>query len=236
MDQVHMDDDASDLTKVGSGRGFSALRRTAYLCGLAAAIGLLALLVWPFDQAVSSFLRVSGQDRVSWLLWHAAQPVKLFGKGDVLIILGLVLAIYRRKQVAIAALIAALIAGLIVAPTKLLVGRERPSGRDARSFPSGDAAAVAAFVVPLASAFPATIPVAAVGIAAIGTARIATGFHFPSDILAGIAIGILSGALVLYLNISLNARIRRILRRSWLAALLGFFVLIRLPMASGSDV
>ena len=169
-----MDDDASDLTKAGSGRGLSALRRTAYLCGLAAAIGLLALLVWPFDQAVSSFLRVSGQDRVSWLLWHAAQSVKLFGKGDVFIILGLVLAIYRRKQVVIAVLIAALIAGLIVAPTKLLVGRERPSGRDARSFPSGDAAAVAAFVVPVASAFLAMIPVVAVGIAVIGTAQIAT--------------------------------------------------------------
>lgn len=211
-------------------------RRTAYLCGLAVAVGLLALLVWPFDQTLSSLLRLSGREQGSLLLWHAAQPVKLFGKGDVLIILGLVLAIYRWKQVAAAACIAMLIAGLIVAPTKALVERQRPSGRDARSFPSGDAAAVAAFVVPVVSAFPAAIPAAVVGIVAIGTARIATGFHFPSDILAGIAIGILSGAFVLYLNISLNARIRRFLRRRWFAAALGLFILIRLPMASGSDV
>ena len=211
-------------------------RRTVYLCGLAVAAGLLALLAWPFDQTLSSLLRLSGREQGSLLLWHAAQPVKLFGKGDVLIILGLVLAIYGRKQVAVAACIAMIIAGLIVAPTKSLVGRQRPSGRDARSFPSGDAAAVAAFVVPVISAFPAAIPAAVVGVAAIGTARIATGFHFPSDILAGIAVGILSGAFVLHLNISLNARLRRFLRRRWFAAALGLYMLIRLPMASGSDV
>ena len=211
-------------------------RRTVYLCGLAVAAGLLALLAWPFDQTLSSLLRLSGRGQGSLLLWHAAQPVKLFGKGDVLIILGLVLAIYGRKQVAVAACIAMIIAGLIVAPTKSLVERQRPSGRDARSFPSGDAAAVAAFVVPVISAFPAAIPAAVVGVAAIGTARIATGFHFPSDILAGIAVGILSGVFVLHLNLSLNARMRRFLRRRWVAAALGLYILIRLPMASGSDV
>ena len=221
--------DVSDVKKTRS-------RRTVYLCGLAVAVGLLALLVWPFDQTLSSLLRLSGREQGSLLLWHAAQPVKLFGKGDVLIILGLVLAIYRWKQVAAAACIAMLIAGLIVAPTKALVERQRPSGRDARSFPSGDAAGVAAFVVPVVSAFPAAIPAAVVGLVAIGTARMATGFHFPSDILAGIAIGILSGVFVLYLKISLNARIRRFLRRRWFAAALGLFILIRLPMASGSDV
>jgi 4-amino-4-deoxy-L-arabinose transferase-like glycosyltransferase/membrane-associated phospholipid phosphatase len=234
-----MSNDVSDIKKTGSRRSWSPSRPIVYLCGFAAVFGLLALLVWPLDQTVGQLLRLSGRDhrdQVSLLFWHAAQPVKLFGKGDVLIFLGLVLGLYRRKQVAVAACIALLIAGLIVYPTKVLVERERPSSQDAKSFPSGDAAAVAAFVVPVVTAIPAAIPVGAVGIAAIGIARVAAGHHFPSDILAGIAIGLLSGALVLYLNVSLNARMRCFLRRSWFAAALGLFALIRLPMSSGGDV
>ncbi len=231
-----MNKDVTDTKKTGSKRSWSPSRWIVCLCGLAVLFGLLALLVWRFDQTVSSSLHLSESDQVSFLFWHAAQPVKLFGKGDILFLLGLVLAIYRRKQVAAAACIAALIAGLIVVPTKSLVGRERPNGRDTRSFPSGDAAAVAAFAVPVAAAFPAAIPVVVVGTAAIGTARVATGFHFPSDILAGIAIGILAGALVLYLRITLNARLRRFLRRSFVAAGLGLFVLIHLLFSSDGNV
>jgi 4-amino-4-deoxy-L-arabinose transferase-like glycosyltransferase/membrane-associated phospholipid phosphatase len=231
-----MNKDVTDTKKIGSKRSWSPSPRIVCLCGLAVLFGLLALLVWRFDQTVSSSLHLSESDQVSFLFWHAAQPVKLFGKGDILFLLGLILAIYRRKQVAAAACIAALVAGLIVVPTKSLVGRERPNGRDTRSFPSGDAAAVAAFAVPVATAFPGAIPVVVIGTAAIGTARVATGFHFPSDILAGIAIGILSGALVLYLNVSLNARMRRLLRRTWLAAVMGFFILVHLVVPKSTNV
>jgi 4-amino-4-deoxy-L-arabinose transferase-like glycosyltransferase/membrane-associated phospholipid phosphatase len=231
-----MNKDVTDTKKIGSKRSWSPSRWIVCLCGLAVLFGLLALLAWRFDQTVSTSLHLSESDQGSFLFWHAAQPVKLFGKGDILFLLGLVLAIYRRKQVAAAACIAALIAGLIVVPTKSLVGRERPNGRDTRSFPSGDAAAVAAFAVPVAAAFPAAIPVVVLGTAAIGTARVATGFHFPSDILAGMAIGVLAGALVLYLRITLNARLRRFLRRSFIAAGLGLFVLIHLLFSSDGNV
>ena len=231
-----MSTDVTDTKKTGSQRFGCPSTRIVFLCGLAVLFALLALLAWRFDQTVSTLLHLSEGDQGSLLLWHAAQPVKLFGKGDVLFLLGLVLAIHHRKQVAVAACAAALVAGLIVTPTKSLVGRERPSGRDTRSFPSGDAAAVAAFAVPVAAAIPAAVPVAAVGITAISVARVATGFHFPSDILAGIAIGIFSGALVLYLKVSLNARMRRFLRRSWLAAVMGFFILIHLVIPKSTNV
>jgi 4-amino-4-deoxy-L-arabinose transferase-like glycosyltransferase/membrane-associated phospholipid phosphatase len=231
-----MNKDVTDTKKIGSHWSGYSSRWIVCLCGLAVLFGLLALLAWRFDQTVSSLLQLSESDQVSFLFWHAAQPVKLFGKGDILFLLGLVLAIYRRKQVAVAACIGMLIVGLIVLPTKSLVGRERPNGRDTRSFPSGDAAAVAAFAVPVVAAFPAAIPVVVFGTAAIGTARVATGFHFPSDILAGIAIGILAGALVLYLKITLNARLRRFLRRSWLAAAMGLFIFIHLLMSGSTNV
>ena len=206
------------------------------LYGLAASLGILALIVWSFDRAVSDALRVSGLTQESLLLWRALQPLKLFGKGDILFLLGFVLAIHRRKQVAIVACIAMLLAGLIVAPAKVVFERQRPDGRNARSFPSGDAAAVTAFVVPIATAFPATRPIAVAGVAAIGAARVAVGLHFPSDILVGIAIGVFAGALVLSFKISLKPRIRKLLRRSWLIGALVLFIFIRLLMESGNDI
>lgn len=206
------------------------------LYGLALAFGFIAVILSLFDRTISDALRISGPGQESLLLWRALQPLKLFGKGDILFIIGLILAIHRRKQVAVAACIAMLLAGLIVAPAKLVFERQRPDGRDVRSFPSGDAAAVTAFVVPIALAFPATKPILITGVAAICFARVAVGLHFPSDILAGMAIGIFAGAIVLSFNISLRPRIRRLLRRSWLAVALGLFVLIRIFMASGNDV
>jgi hypothetical protein len=100
------------------------------------------------------------------------------------------------------------------------------------SFPSGDVASLAAFVVPIASTFPAVKPVAFAGVIAVGAVRVANGFHFPSDILAGIAIGIFAGAIVLSIGFSLKPETRRLLRRSWLAAALGGIVLVHLFLPS----
>jgi 4-amino-4-deoxy-L-arabinose transferase-like glycosyltransferase/membrane-associated phospholipid phosphatase len=219
----------------GKGSLSRGLRRYG-LYGLAVAFGLLALVVWPFDQTVSDALRFSVNTQGGLFLWRLAQPVKLFGKGEILLLIGFILAIYRRKQVALVACLALLIAGLIVAPMKFTFERQRPNARDTRSFPSGDAAAITAFMVPIAIAFPAARPIAVGGIAAIGVARVAVGFHFPSDILAGIAIGFFSSAVVLSRKISLKRKVRRLLKRSWLAATLGLVVLVRMLMESGGDM
>jgi undecaprenyl-diphosphatase len=206
------------------------------LYALAFALALVAVMVWPFDQALSDLLRVSGHSQGSLFLWRVLQPVKLFGKGEILLLLGFILAIHRWKQAAVVACIAMLLAGLVVTPMKFVFERQRPNGRNMQSFPSGDAAAVTAFLVPIATAFPAAKLVAVAGVAAIGLARIAVGLHFPSDILAGIAIGVFSSAVVLSRNISLKPKVRRLLRRSWLPAVLGVFVVIRLFIGSGSNM
>jgi undecaprenyl-diphosphatase len=57
------------------------------------------------------------------------------------------------------------------------------------SFPSGHASTAAAGALALARIYPATaLPAAALALL-IGTSRIALGVHFPSDVLAGFAIG-----------------------------------------------
>jgi membrane-associated phospholipid phosphatase len=91
---------------------------------------------------------------------------------------------------------------------KGLAGRARPSapvpparrlahGVRTTSFPSGHAASAAAFVTGAALELPAVAaPVGALAVA-VGASRVVTGVHFPSDVLAGFAIGVAAAALTL---------------------------------------
>jgi undecaprenyl-diphosphatase len=206
------------------------------LCALAGVAAAAALILWPFDHTLSNLLCIFCVGEEPLFLWRVTWIIKFFGKGDILFLLGLVLAIHRWKEMAVWACLAMLIAGVIVAPMKPAFGRVRPYGKDARSFPSGDAAAVTAFLVPVAVAFPATRPLAVAGIAAIGTMRIIYGNHFPSDVFAGIAIGLLAAAIAASFKIPIMKRIRRHLRRSWLAVFLILLPFIRIAFGGGRDM
>jgi membrane-associated phospholipid phosphatase len=203
------------------------------LFGLAVVTAVLAIIVWPFDETLSNMLCISRVGHVATpLWWEALKGVRVFGKAEILFVLGLLLAIHGRKQAAVYACIAVLLASLIVTPTKLIVGRSRPDGSNHMSFPSGDVGSLAAFVVPIVSAFPAIGPVAFAGVVAVGAVRVANGFHFPSDVLAGIAIGIFAGAVVLSVRFPFKPRVRSLLRRSWLAAALGGVVFMHVLLPS----
>ena len=232
---ISNDLDGVKFGPLGSGSRWRGRMRYG-LFGFSVCVALLAVVVWPFDQALSQLLRVSGQDQGSLLLWRVLQPIKLFGKGDILFLLGWVLAINRWKRAAVIACLALLFVPSIVGPAKLIFGRERPNRADTWSFPSGDTAAITAFLLPIATVIPSTRPIAVAGVAAIGTERVILGKHFPSDVLAGIAIGVFISAVILSLKISLKPGIRRFLRRSWLAAGLWLVVPIRLLFGGSGDM
>jgi membrane-associated phospholipid phosphatase len=89
---------------------------------------------------------------------------------------------------------------------KRLAGRLRPASEvplprrlsrvpRSTSFPSGHAASAAAFATGVALELPVlAVPVGALA-AAVGASRVVTGVHFPSDVVAGFAIGITAGLL-----------------------------------------
>jgi membrane-associated phospholipid phosphatase len=106
------------------------------------------------------------------------------------------------------------LAGMVIASTasnvlaKGLVRRPRPAGKvppDRRpgrtpvttSFPSGHAAAAAAFATGVGLEMPAlAVPVGALA-AAVGVARVVNGVHYPSDIAGGWVVGVGIGMLTL---------------------------------------
>jgi undecaprenyl-diphosphatase len=121
----------------------------------------------------------------------------------------------RERRAAGQGVIALAIAAAVAnGPAKLLVRRRRPFHRSqpalihmprSTSFPSGHSAAAFAFAtgasVELPPLAPALLPLAA----AVAYSRVHTGVHYPSDVVAGVAIGIGAGALAEVLA----ARVRR---------------------------
>jgi undecaprenyl-diphosphatase len=88
---------------------------------------------------------------------------------------------------------------------KRLVGRTRPDlplslarrGPRTTSFPSGHAAAAAAFATGVALEVPAlAVPVGGLA-AAVGVSRVLSRMHYPSDVLAGFALGTAAGLVTL---------------------------------------
>ena len=92
------------------------------------------------------------------------------------------------------------VTGLLTSSLKLLVGRTRPGGGN-RSFPSGHTSAAFAAATLIDANSDGSFGVPAYGLAALtGYSRMEARRHYPSDVLAGAAIGILSAQILDHLH------------------------------------
>lgn len=169
------------------------------------------VLAWLFiDERFFSWL---SRHRPAWSSVFWLEGLKLLGKNVLPIWLLLIWAVVsKRYRPAMVALLATLIVLLMVMPLKVLTQRQRPKHNTAiqamngqvpevadkprRSFPSGDTAgafAVATALAPfLAWGWGTAFFAAGAGVALMRVIDLA---HYPSDILAGAAVGIFCGLL-----------------------------------------
>jgi membrane-associated phospholipid phosphatase len=105
----------------------------------------------------------------------------------------------RRGLVAIA-----LASAIANGPGKLLVPRRRPPSRSLRalvrtpsssSFPSGHSASAFAFATAVGGELPALAPVLVPLAGTVAYSRVYTAVHYPTDVVAGAAIGVACGML-----------------------------------------
>jgi membrane-associated phospholipid phosphatase len=119
-----------------------------------------------------------------------------------------VLAVFGGRQgrrAAARGLIAIAIAATVAnGPAKLLVRRRRPFSRArptlirmprSTSFPSGHTAAAFAFATGACAELPTLAPALLPLAGAVAYSRVHTGVHYPSDVAAGVGIGLCSGLL-----------------------------------------
>jgi 4-amino-4-deoxy-L-arabinose transferase-like glycosyltransferase/membrane-associated phospholipid phosphatase len=181
----------------------------------AAALFIVAAALLPFDDTIASAVRAfSHRVGPRHMIQEFLVLIRPFGKGDVIILLALVMGLVGCRRRALQLLLALTLVTLLVWPFKLGVGRERPGRPTSDSFPSGDVATIAALCAPLAQASPLAGAVAALGTVGVAAGRIYDGRHYPADTVAGAAFGLLAGAVA----IRLVNRIRRLPRRRWFAA------------------
>jgi membrane-associated phospholipid phosphatase len=124
----------------------------------------------------------------------------------------------RGRRAAEDGLIAVAIAAVVAnGPAKLLVRRRRPFGHSrpaliriprSTSFPSGHSATAFAFATGACAEFPLLAPVLIPLAGTVAYSRVHTGVHYPSDVVAGAAIGVGSGAIAARLARAPRRRVR----------------------------
>jgi len=180
------------MATISEDQALSPRKRRTLILDIAVVALLLAgaFLVHPWDSQLSDAM-VRFPVHSDHL---AAQVVRSLGKTDVAGFCILLLAWALSDRLLLWRFTLSMTAaGILVWIFKLAVGRQRPNGASAHvSFPSGDAATAFVWAAVLAAGYPAAaVPVFLVA-AAVAILRVTGGYHYPSDILAGAAIGYLA--------------------------------------------
>jgi undecaprenyl-diphosphatase len=143
--------------------------------------------------------------RVGWLDWFFIGLSWAGRLGLVWVAIALVLAIlWRRPSLFLTLVVADAVADLLAELGKSIIGRHRPfetqlgPPSSTHSFPSGHAATAFACATVLASFAPRWRVPFFVLAALIAISRIYNGLHYPTDVLAGAALGVGVGLAVLW--------------------------------------
>lgn len=160
----------------------------------AALLFALAAAVHPGDAGVAAAVRDAKGTEAGATMVQAVSVVQPFGKTDVAALIALLAGATGWPRLGRRALVAVLvIVPAVVLPLKFAVGRERPNRHDHVSFPSGDSATAAALGATIAAEGAGLVVPVAVGVAVlVGAGRVATQSHYPSDVLSGLAFGLLA--------------------------------------------
>lgn len=141
---------------------------------------------------------------------RVSRRVSRLGDGGLYLLLGILLAVFE-SQNGMSFFIAGLLAYAIELPLYLVlkntIKRDRPCNAlpvdayivpsDKFSFPSGHSAAAFVFATLIAHFYPGATEFAYVVAALIGASRVLLGVHYPSDIVAGAALGMSSALIAL---------------------------------------
>ncbi len=154
--------------------------------------------------------------RVGWLNWIFIGLSWIGTLGAVWLAIAVVLALlWRRPSIVAAVLAADAVADLLATAGKALVHRHRPfetqlgPASSTHSFPSGHTATSFACATVL-SVFAPRLRVPLFLLATlIGLSRIYNGMHYPTDVLAGAVLGLLTALLLLAVGPRLARRVKR---------------------------
>ena len=155
-------------------------------------IALQRATPWRWVIAVSRGLSVIAEHSIAWIALSG-----LLALLDV-----------DRRLLWISVLVAAVIAHVGATAVKVLVRRPRPSDPRVQllgstlsrlSFPSSHSAGTSAFAVGAAMIIPPLTWAAVPLIALMGFARLRLGVHYPSDVIAGVALGAVCAAICQWL-------------------------------------
>jgi PAP2 superfamily. len=116
---------------------------------------------------------------------------ELSDKYWLVLLVGGIAAIWRRRSLLVPLPLTMLVAQLILSALKILVGEMRPDGRFFDSFPSGHATASFAFATVLLSAFPRWGWLWVIFATLVGISRILVNAHWWHDVVGGAALGYL---------------------------------------------
>lgn len=168
------------------------------LIAVSAAVYAAAEWFFPYDMPLKGWIEPYREYRKSVPEVHALlRLIRPFGKAEVMVFIALALAAVGRRRVAWRMALALVMTGLLVQPVKLIVGRERPNGKNTMSFPSGDTATAAAVVLPVAAESALCAAPFLVAAPLVGGLRMYDNAHHLGDVAVGMVFGLLCGALAL---------------------------------------